>query len=250
MTGLAKPRGDKRDFDIRDLPPYSALHLISWRDHLQQTDLSPLTIRDGYIAAMKAFLGWAKRQHKLPLDPSADVFVEVSDKSNKKMRGFRLGEAQKILSATLAPFSDLMTPENRAARRWVPWLCAYSGARVNEMTQLRAKDVQNRNGIWCVEITPEAGDVKTSEKRLVPLHPHLVEEGFPEFAKRKKGAQPLFYSRERQRGEARKNPMYVSVGNKLAEWVRGLGIKDEHVQPNHAWSHRSRRSVVSAGWIG
>src|ERR1700730_276574 len=108
------------------------------------------------------------------------------------MRGFRPKEAEKILSATLAPFSDLMTPENRAARRWVPWLCAYTGARVNEMTQLRAKDVQNLNGIWCIHITPEAGDVKTSEKRLVPLHPHLIEQGFLDFAQRKKGAQPLF----------------------------------------------------------
>jgi integrase len=177
-----------------DMSQVTTAHLISWRDYLQQTDLSPLTIRDGYIAAMKAFFGWAKRQHKLPVDPSAEVFVEVSDKSKKKMRGFRLKEAQKILAATLAPFSDLMTPENRAARRWVPWLCAYSGARVNEMTQLRAKDVQNIGGNWCIEITPEAGDVKTSEKRIVPLHPHLVEQEFPEFAKRKKGTQPLFYS--------------------------------------------------------
>jgi integrase len=234
-----------------DMSQVTTAHLISWRDHLQQTDLSPLTIRDGYIAAMKAFFGWAKRQHKLPFDPSAEVFVEVSDKSKKKMRGFRLNEAQKILSATLAPFSDLMTPENRAARRWVPWLRAYTGARVNEMTQLRAKDVQNLNGIWCIHITPEAGDVKTSEKRLVPLHPHLIEQGFLDFAQRKKGAQPLFYALERQRGEGRKNPTYVSVGNKLAEWVRGLGIKDDRVQPNHGWRHRFKTIGRECGmdWI-
>ncbi|MCK1339784.1 tyrosine-type recombinase/integrase [Bradyrhizobium sp. 38] len=234
-----------------DMSQVTTAHLIAWRDQLQRTDLSPLTIKDGYIAAMKAFFGWAKRQHKLPLDPSADVFVEVSDKSKKKMRGFTQKEAQKILSATLASFSDLMTPENRAARRWVPWLCAYSGARVNEMTQLRAKDVQKIGGIWCIEITPEAGDVKTSEKRLVPLHPHLVEQEFPEFAKRKKGTQPLFYSLKRQRGETRKNPTYVSVGNKLAEWVRGLGIKDERVQPNHGWRHRFKTVGRECGmdWI-
>jgi integrase len=234
-----------------DMSQVTTAHLISWRDHLLQTDLSPLTIRDGYIAAMKAFFGWAKRQHKLPHDPSSEIFVEVSEKSKKKMRGFTADEANKILSATLAPFSDLMTPENKAARRWVPWLCAYTGARVNEITQLRAKDVRKVEGIRCVHITPEAGDVKTSEMRLVPLHPHLVEQGFWEFAQRKKGAQPLFYSAERQRNESRKNPTYVGVGSKLAEWVRGLGIKDERVQPNHGWRHRFKTIGRASGmdWI-
>jgi integrase len=234
-----------------DMSQVSTAHLISWRDHLQKTDLSPLTIRDGYIAAMKAFFGWAKRQHKLPIDPSADVFVEVSDKSKKRMRGFRPKEARIILSATLAPFSDLMTPENRAARRWVPWICAYTGARVNETTQLRAKDIQNIDGIWCIHITPEAGDVKTSEQRLVPLHPHLIEQGFVDFAKKKQGARPLFYAIERQRGETRKNPTYVSVGNKLADWVRGLGIKDPEVQLNHGWRHAFKTTGRACGmdWI-
>jgi hypothetical protein len=50
------------------------------------------------------------------------------------MRGFNDKEANIILSATLAPSSWLMSPENVAARRWIPWLCAYTGARVNEMT--------------------------------------------------------------------------------------------------------------------
>jgi integrase len=55
---------------------------------------------------------------------------------------------------------------------------------------------------------------------------------------KKRGKTPLFYSLERQRKADRKNPTYTSVGNKLAEWVRGLGIKDPLVAPNHGWRHR------------
>jgi integrase len=40
----------------------------------------------------------------------------------------------------------------------------------------------------------------------------------------------------------------VSVGNKLAEWVRGLGISDPNAAPNHGWRHRfktmSRRAKM------
>jgi integrase len=234
-----------------DMSKVTEAHLLAWRDHLQTLDLSPLTIRDGYIAAMKAFFGWAKKKKKLAHDPSAEVHVEVSEKSKANMRGLTAKEAQTILSATLAPFSSLMSSENVAARRWVPWLCAYTGTRVNEITQLRAMDVKEVDGIWCIEITPEAGDVKTSEKRLVPLHPHLVEQGFLDFAARKKGKRPLFYSLERQRGVSRKNPTYVSVGNKLAEWVRGLGIDDPLVHPSHGWRHRFKTVGRQCGmdWI-
>jgi integrase len=72
----------------------------------------------------------------------------------------------------------------------------------------------------------------------VPLHPHLIELGFLAFARRKRGNAPLFHSTERQRNPDRRNPTYTSVGNKLAEWVRGLGIKDPLVAPSHGWRHR------------
>ena len=62
--------------------------------------------------------------------------------------------------------------------------------------------------------------MKTSRERTVPLHPHLLEQGFLAFARRKRGNAPLFYSLARQRNPDRKNPTYASVGNKLAEWVR------------------------------
>ena len=43
-------------------------------------------------------------------------------------------------------------------------MCAYAGARVNEITQLRAQDVSSRivNGesVSVLLITPEAGSVK------------------------------------------------------------------------------------------
>ena len=122
-------------------------HLLDWRDALLASDdLLAISVKDGHIAAAKSFFGWTKRMKKLPTNPSADVFVEVSDKHAKKMRGFTDKEAAIILAAALAPMSDLMSAENAAARKWVPWLCAYMGARVNEITQLRACDVRTIDG--------------------------------------------------------------------------------------------------------
>jgi hypothetical protein len=43
----------------------------------------------------------------------------------------------------------------RAARRWVPWICGYTGARVNEITSLLPSDIQQILGIWCFVLRPE-----------------------------------------------------------------------------------------------
>ena len=99
-------------------------------------------------------------------------------------------EWRTILRASLA-INDLDNPDN-AARRWVPWLCAYTGARPGEMTQLRGADVIEREGIHGLRITSEAGTVKNNRSRVVPIHEHLIEQGFLEFV-RKHGAGAIFY---------------------------------------------------------
>jgi hypothetical protein len=51
-------------------------------------------------------------------------------------KGFDGKEAETILSATLLKPSDKISIEMAMARRWVPWICAYTGGRVNEITPL------------------------------------------------------------------------------------------------------------------
>jgi len=63
----------------------------------------------------------------------------------------------------------------------VPWLLAYTGARLGEIAQLRKQDLTQEGSHWAVTITPDAGTVKTNEARTVVLHEHLVELGFCAF---------------------------------------------------------------------
>src|SRR3569833_2363563 len=104
--------------------------------------------------------------------------------------GFDHREAHTILAAALGPQNERMTEENAGARRWVPWLCAYTGARVNEITCLTPRDLIERDGIPMLRIRAETA--KTRKWREVPLHPHLVEQGFVLYA-RSRGSRPLFY---------------------------------------------------------
>ena len=73
--------------------------------------------------------------------------------------------------------------------------------------------------------------MKNRKPRVVPLHQHLIEQGFLDFAA-SHGDGPLFYAPRKS-----KKPPYAQARQRLAEWVRSLGISDKEVRPNHAWRH-------------
>ena len=125
------------------------------------------------------------------------------------------------------------------------------------MTQLRAADVMMQEGVWTVQITPEAGTVKTMELRTVPIHEHLIEQGFIEFAK-SRGDGPLFYNTEFPLWATTNYPTNpprarsVKTRERIAGWVRQIGVTDKAVRPNHAWRHTFKGErpgrVLSREW--
>jgi integrase len=118
------------------------------------------------------------------------------------------------------------------------------GARAGEITQLRGADVTERDGIPAIKISPEAGTVKTRRARIVPLHEHLVEQGFLEFV-RASGKGPLFYTEPSAPKESDltnpSRPRPVTTRVHLAEWAREIGVTDREIKPLHAWRHTFAR---------
>lgn len=103
------------------------------------------------------------------------------------------------------------------------------------------------DGVWVVHITPEAGTVKVG-RRIVPLHPHILEQGFLQAVEGITG--PLFYNVALRRGGSDENPQPKKVGEHIAIWVRQLGVTDTRVQPNHGWRHRFKTLARQHGFAG
>lgn len=207
--------------------------LNGWTATLIERGLAKKTIVDGYLPAVRSAFAVAYEDGAIPSNPAASLKVRGPKPVKLRERDLTDDEAATILRASLEPQSDRLSTEHALARRWVPWLCAYTGARVGEITQLRAKDIIRTGDIWCIHITPEAGSVKTYEARLVPLHSHLVEQGVAELAK--VGIdRPLFYT---EGAGSEVNPGSKLRASDLAKWVRSLGIT-EVPSPNHGWRHR------------
>jgi integrase len=201
-------------------------NLLQWKATLLEAGFRTKTIRDSKIAPVRAILQWGVDNRKLPTNPAARMIMDVRGNMAERIRGFNDEEAGLIL---LQAASEL-----DSVRRWIPLLCAYSGARIAEVCQLRGEDIFQHVGLWCLKIVPESGSLKTAgSERVVPLHPAVIEAGFIEFVVAQ-GAGPLFPSLAVNRfGSRGANGMRV-----IGRWVRALGITDVRISPSHSWRHR------------
>ncbi len=200
--------------------------LISWKAAQLEAGLRPKTIRDAKIGAVRAIFRWGVDNHKIASNPAERVTMNVKTKAADLKRSFTDEEAAIILRAALK--------QTDPVKRWIPWLCAYSGARVAEVSQLRVEDVRKIDDIWCLKFDPEAGSLKTrGSERAVPIHPAVIDCGFLQYVQKVKSG-PLFPHLPPNRFGSRGGNGTKVVGR----WVRALGLDDERLAPNHSWRHR------------
>lgn len=216
-----------------------------WVHGLITEKRAAITVREIWLSASRRVFSWAREHKRVRQNPFKEVKVDVPRKvqTREDGRSFTSAEASIILKASLA-YQKPVTPTERT-RRWVPWLCAYSGARSGEITQLRGGDIEDRNGFYVMKLTPEAGTVKTGKPRVVPIHEHLIAQGFIEMVQQV-GKGALFYNDKTPQKKSN-DPLKPSRSRAdtarahLGTWVRGLGVDDPELSPNHAWRHLFKR---------
>jgi integrase len=208
----------------------------AWLQSLVARGLAVKTVTGTYRAALARTLSLAFNNGRIPTNPAERMEVLGPKPTSTRRKGISNDEAKVILAAALGPQPDGITEQHALARRWVPWICAYTGSRISEVTQMRASDILKEDGVWAFRITPDAGSVKTGQFRLVPVHSHLIDQGVLKLANAGDD-RPLFYdpAKARKLDAIQKQPQ--QRGSRLAQWIRGLGVTDVE-SPNHGWRHR------------
>lgn len=93
------------------------------------------------------------------------------------------------------PTTYLSWAQKYPHRWWCPILALYTGARINELAQLKLIDIVEEAGRWCISIQQtEDRDLARANKlrsrqslkgasaiRTIPVHPELLKAGFLEF---------------------------------------------------------------------
>jgi integrase len=153
---------------------------------------------NGYIGHMQHFMGWAVDNGYA----AENVFTGMRLRKTAKGTGegrqaFKADELQVMHQELTNPQSVLVKKD---VHRWPALIGMFTGMRLNEVAQLEVQDIEERDGVWCINVTPDGDDQKrlknASSRRLVPVHDGLLDCGFLGFVEgqREAGSTRLFPS--------------------------------------------------------
>ncbi|WP_462147441.1 site-specific integrase [Pseudoalteromonas gelatinilytica] len=125
---------------------------------------------------------------------------------------------------------------------WIPLLCRYTGARLNEIAQLRKENVMlSDTGVYYLNIKRGEGQsVKTDASlRHIPICNHLIELGFVDFVNTKNDL--LF-------GEV-PTDKYGKRTTAVTKWWRGVMklVDVNNSQPFHGFRHSLKTNMRTLG---
>lgn len=195
-----------------------------------------------YVSRFAGLLQWACDEGLLASNPARGLQIQDTVKLKDKRDPFSTEQLRQIFSTS--EMKDYQAAQH--PRYWIPTLAMWTGARLNEICQLHVADIQEQDGILCVSIN-EHGEkrIKTdSAKRLIPVHPHLLELGFQCFVEeqRKQGYQRLF--------PELKNGSRNKPADLFSKWFTRY-LRDAKVKTDktcfHSFRHNFRDALREAG---
>lgn len=104
--------------------------IVRFKDVRIESGVSPKTVKDSDLAGLKTVFGWAVMNRRMTINPAEGLTIKTSKPRKLRAKGFSDKEAAQILQHAKTYKAGGEAPKLAAAKRWVPWLCAFTGARV------------------------------------------------------------------------------------------------------------------------
>lgn len=179
------------------------------------------------------------KEYDLPANPASLIRDERKDPAPTGSKGYSDEQARTILAATFRGVRKNVSLPYRRAIFWAPWICAYTGLRVGEVTLLQGSSVLMDGTTPYLIIRPEDGGTKGGNAWTTGIHQHLIDLGLLDML-RAVGEGPAFYAPYEPNADMSKVSRHRSkdAADRVADWVREeVGIVAPLGRPNHAWRH-------------
>jgi len=200
---------------------------------------------------LSVFFNWLVKNSHMKANPLAGVLNHKKDDAEEETgRSF----TQQELDAVFEPAKFQEWAKDYPHRWWVPQLGLYSGARVNELSQLYVADVEMVNGIPGYHINKRFLGQKLknkASKRFVPLAQPLVDAGFLAYVEDVKtaGHDRLFPHLPNNDGKG----FGKQMSKQFCAYIKERGVAEDGMGM-HAFRHllatRLDRAGVSESTIG
>lgn len=194
-----------------------SLHIVEYRDWLTEQGLAAATV-EKHMNAIKALLAIAVERNLIKHNPASRIRPPKASKNEEEDREpFSKDDLNKFFSSPIYRGGRIPAGGKAEAAQWLPLMALFSGARVEELCQLRLNDFSEDGGIpfFFIRRKHEEQDTKTSSSiRRVPVHPILIRIGLLRYVERLREAKDdwLF-------------PLLVTdvKGNRSGNWSKWFG---------------------------
>ncbi|MGF7401867.1 site-specific integrase [Campylobacter concisus] len=160
--------------------------------------LSQVTIQK-YMIRVVQFFKYCYNSDYISKSIVNDLNVKVEiNPMERKVLPYSKEEANTIFKIVQNFKETNKSPSNRISANdlyYITMIAAYSGMRINEIVQLRARDIVQHNNVLCFSINRDDGKStkNINSIRLVPVHSKLIELGLMEFVKQRASANKSIF---------------------------------------------------------
>lgn len=224
--GVDKHRAVVRWFVERGGPPSAEAvtrqHVLAFKDRMIDEGVTAANA-NAKLSCLRTLLGFAVQNGYLNLNPAAGISVRDKDRDRRKRKEFSPAALQAIFSSPVYASGARPTQGRGEAAFWIPLIALFTGARLEEIAQLRPQDFRRERYVdeigethdaWVIDIAQTEGTAtkNASSDRRVPVHPQLETLGLVCHAETMKAA-----GHERLFPDLRPNK-YGQLGAKWGEW--------------------------------
>lgn len=137
--------------------------------------LSPSSIKH-HMELLSTLFKFGVRSDFLDKNYAEGLAPRITTKAADERQVYDIDDLQKIVNCTYKK-------ETVPSKKFIPTLAMYTGLRLEEACQLYKRDIENVEGVWCINvIASEDQAVKTQAgARRVPVHSKLIELGFLDY---------------------------------------------------------------------
>jgi len=229
-------------------------HVVGFKDKLLESGQT-VTNTNKQLTNLSTLLNYAASNLLLPANPAAGLKLLEQKRAKEARYPFDLAALNAIFAGPV--HAEGARPKGGAgeAAYWLPLLGLFTGARVEELAQLRPEDVYPESyrdsadmecSAWVIAITDRGegqGLKNASSRRRVPVHAELQRLGFIEYAQQARGRERIFH-------ELRPDTMGAESGN-WSKWFgkylrRTLKVTDTRMV-FHSFRHKFKDAAPEAG---
>lgn len=207
---------------------------------LIRLDLEKLSINtvNNHLGTYSGLFRWAVANGHITTNHFHGLSVRQAKKKEAVRKGFDHEQVKTMLSELTLNKRGLVRKEYQ---KWGALIGLFTGARVNEIGQLKVEDVREVEGILCFDINDDGDNkLKTgASARLVPVHSKLIELGFMEYVEsvKAKGRDRLLYELTYDRNNG--------YGRNLGRWFNDRFLVELGFKSKAIVFHSLRHTMVT-----